>query len=40
MSTENLERNSTVAKVWISVLDINDNAPEFGRDVSSASSHI
>lgn len=34
LSTESLERNSTVAKVWISVLDVNDNAPEFGQDVS------
>lgn len=28
-----LERDSTVAKVWISVLDVNDNAPVFERDV-------
>jgi hypothetical protein len=34
MSTDSLERNSTVAKVWISVLDENDNAPEFSQDVS------
>lgn len=33
LSTENLERNSTIAKVWISVLDENDNAPEFSHDV-------
>lgn len=34
LSTESLERNSTIAKVWISVLDVNDNAPEFEKDVS------
>lgn len=34
LSTESLERNSTIAKVWISVLDENDNAPEFSQDVS------
>jgi hypothetical protein len=41
MSTDSLERNSTVAKVWISVLDENDNAPEFSQDVSEQkfSSH-
>lgn len=33
LSTESLERNSTIAKVWISVLDENDNAPEFSQDV-------
>lgn len=30
---EALERDSTVAKVWISVLDVNDNAPVFERDI-------
>ena len=34
LSTESLERNSTVAKVWITVLDENDNAPQFSQDVS------
>lgn len=34
LSTENLERNSTVAKVWIHVLDVNDCAPEFAQNVS------
>lgn len=29
---EALERDSTVAKVWVSVLDVNDNAPVFERD--------
>ncbi|CRK91477.1 CLUMA_CG005143, isoform A [Clunio marinus] len=32
LSMESLERNSTIAKVWISVLDENDNAPEFSQD--------
>ncbi|XP_050101039.1 cadherin-87A isoform X1 [Anopheles aquasalis] len=32
LSTEQLERNATVAKVWVSVLDVNDNAPVFRRD--------
>lgn len=35
LSTDSLERNSTIAKVWISILDENDNAPEFSQDVSS-----
>lgn len=34
LSTDSLERNSTIAKVWISVSDENDNAPEFSQDVS------
>lgn len=34
LSMESLERNSSVAKVWINVLDENDNAPEFSQDVS------
>lgn len=34
VSTESLERNSTVAKVWITVLDENDNPPTFSQDVS------
>lgn len=33
LSMESLERSSTIAKVWISVLDENDNAPEFSHDV-------
>ncbi|XP_070490349.1 cadherin-87A isoform X2 [Chironomus tepperi] len=33
LSTENLERNSTVAKVWIHVLDVNDCAPEFAQNI-------
>uniref|UniRef100_A0A182NLH4 Cadherin domain-containing protein n=1 Tax=Anopheles dirus TaxID=7168 RepID=A0A182NLH4_9DIPT len=33
LSTEQLERNATVAKVWVHVLDVNDNAPVFRRDV-------
>uniref|UniRef100_A0A182QKL0 Cadherin domain-containing protein n=1 Tax=Anopheles farauti TaxID=69004 RepID=A0A182QKL0_9DIPT len=33
LSTEQLERNATIAKVWVNVLDINDNAPVFRRDV-------
>uniref|UniRef100_A0A182Y7D4 Cadherin domain-containing protein n=1 Tax=Anopheles stephensi TaxID=30069 RepID=A0A182Y7D4_ANOST len=33
LSLEQLERNATVAKVWVHVLDINDNAPVFKRDV-------
>lgn len=33
LSTENLERNSTIAKIWIHVLDINDCAPEFLQEV-------
>lgn len=36
LSMESLERNSTIAKVWISVLDENDNAPEFSQDVSTS----
>ncbi|XP_058058428.1 cadherin-87A [Anopheles bellator] len=32
LSTNQLERNATVAKVWVSVLDVNDNAPVFKRD--------
>lgn len=35
LSTESLERNSTVAKVWITVLDENDNPPIFSQDVST-----
>lgn len=38
LSTESLERNSTIAKVWISVVDENDNAPEFSQDVCTKSS--
>lgn len=34
LSTESLERNSTVAKVGIHVLDVNDCPPEFSQDVS------
>lgn len=34
LSTESLERNSSVAKVWIHVLDVNDCAPEFLQTVS------
>lgn len=34
VSTESLERNSSVAKVWITVLDENDNPPTFSQDVS------
>lgn len=34
LSTESLERNSSVAKIWIHVLDVNDNGPEFSQDVS------
>jgi Cadherin domain len=33
LSTESLERNSTIAKVWIHVLDVNDCAPEFIQEV-------
>ncbi|XP_058466683.1 cadherin-87A isoform X2 [Malaya genurostris] len=33
MSIKKLERDSTVAKVWITVLDVNDNAPVFRQDV-------
>lgn len=33
MSTKKLERDSTVAKVWITVLDVNDNPPVFKQDV-------
>ena len=40
LSTESLERNSTVAKVWISILDENDNAPEFSQDVSEAQGKV
>ncbi|XP_055683308.1 cadherin-87A isoform X2 [Lutzomyia longipalpis] len=32
-STKALERDSTVAKVWITVLDVNDNAPVFSPEV-------
>jgi hypothetical protein len=32
-SIKKLERDSTVAKVWITVLDVNDNAPEFAQSV-------
>ncbi|GAB0095360.1 Cadherin-87A [Sergentomyia squamirostris] len=31
--TKALERDSTVAKVWITVLDVNDNAPVFNPEV-------
>lgn len=31
-SIKKLERDSTVAKVWVTVLDVNDNAPEFVQD--------
>ncbi|XP_055623372.1 cadherin-87A [Toxorhynchites rutilus septentrionalis] len=33
MSIKKLERDSTVAKVWVTVLDVNDNPPLFKRDV-------
>ena len=33
MSTDKLDRDSTVAKVWVTVLDINDNAPAFERPI-------
>ncbi|XP_053671726.1 cadherin-87A [Anopheles nili] len=33
LATEQLERNATIAKVWVHVLDVNDNAPVFKRDV-------
>ncbi|XP_058116398.1 cadherin-87A [Anopheles ziemanni] len=36
LATEQLERNATVAKVWVHVLDVNDNAPVFGRDLYRA----
>lgn len=32
-STETLERDSTIAKVWVAVLDVNDNAPQFAKDI-------
>jgi Cadherin domain len=34
LSTESLERNSSVAKIRVHVLDVNDNAPEFLQQVS------
>lgn len=34
LSTENLERNSTIAKIWIHILDVNDCAPEFTQEVN------
>ncbi|XP_053682239.1 cadherin-87A [Sabethes cyaneus] len=33
MSIKKLERDSTVAKVWITVLDVNDNPPVFKQDI-------
>lgn len=33
-SIKKLERDSTIAKVWITILDVNDNAPEFSQEVS------
>uniref|UniRef100_A0A8D8JF25 Cadherin-87A n=1 Tax=Culex pipiens TaxID=7175 RepID=A0A8D8JF25_CULPI len=33
MSIKKLERDSTVAKVWITVLDVNDNPPVFRQEV-------
>lgn len=33
LSTEALERDSTVAKVQVKVLDVNDNAPNFENDI-------
>jgi hypothetical protein len=36
LSAESLERNSTIAKVWIHVQDVNDCAPEFVQNVSSS----
>ncbi|XP_055585161.1 cadherin-87A [Uranotaenia lowii] len=33
MSIKKLERDSTVAKVWVTVLDVNDNPPVFKQDV-------
>nr|XP_040218321.2 cadherin-87A isoform X1 [Anopheles coluzzii]XP_049463650.1 cadherin-87A isoform X1 [Anopheles coluzzii]XP_049463651.1 cadherin-87A isoform X1 [Anopheles coluzzii]XP_049463652.1 cadherin-87A isoform X1 [Anopheles coluzzii]XP_049463653.1 cadherin-87A isoform X1 [Anopheles coluzzii]XP_049463654.1 cadherin-87A isoform X1 [Anopheles coluzzii] len=33
LSMDQLERNATIAKVWVHVLDVNDNAPVFKRDV-------
>lgn len=33
LSREALERDSTVAKVQVKVLDVNDNAPRFERDI-------
>lgn len=35
-SIKKLERDSTIAKVWITVLDVNDNPPVFEKDVSDA----
>lgn len=32
-SQQTLERDSTVAKVWITVLDVNDNPPIFEKDI-------
>ncbi|XP_055524329.1 cadherin-87A [Wyeomyia smithii] len=36
MSIKKLERDSTVAKVWITVLDVNDNPPVFKQDIYHA----
>lgn len=35
LSAEILERNSTVAKIWVQILDVNDCAPEFTQEVGN-----
>lgn len=38
-SIKSLERDNTVAKVWITVLDENDNAPVFEKEVMENESN-
>ena len=39
-SIKSLERDSTVAKIQVTVLDVNDNVPEFERDVINFGCHF